>query len=45
MVTDWKGFKFYKEQEFRKLENRYLKLMHDFNEIEKHNREFLENIS
>lgn len=41
METDWKGFKYYKEQEFRKVENRYLKLMHDFREVDRRSKEFI----
>lgn len=45
LEADWKGFKYYKETEFRKVENRYLKLMHDFHEIEKRSKEMTKNMA
>lgn len=33
-LGEWKEFKFYKEREFRLMENRYLKIMHDIKQVD-----------
>lgn len=34
LTADWHEFKYYKESEYRTLENKYLKLKHDFKGME-----------